>query len=459
MTLLRPSGEWVISLETKKLSYKKRYLIYISLGIVILIALIFVVNGSFFETYYTKGKLNLMKSAYADINQAVLDGEYDSEEFESEFNALCEKDNVSMVILDTDNSTLIGSTQDNEALSRRLLGYIFGRAEMVDTKTVEEAEKYSIYRGFEPQTQTEYLDMFGILDNGYLFLIRSSIAGMQESVRISSRFFNIVIAVVCVALVVLLVVVSRAVALAELKEKNEQLERDIAQKEKIDEMRKEFLSNVSHELKTPIALIQGYAEGLKEAVNSDEESRDFYCDVIMDEASKMNGMVKKLLDLNHIEFGDIELNPVDFDIVSVISNYLSASDILIKQKEVNLTFEDSDPVYVCADEYYVEEVFNNYFSNALNHVDGEKKISIRVEKLDSFAKISVFNTGENIPEESLPQIWDKFYNVDKARTREYGGSGVGLSIVKAIVEKMGGEYGAVNYNEGVEFYFTVRLSD
>ena len=109
--------------------------------------------------------------------------------------------------------------------------------------------------------------------------------------------------------------------ISELKTANNELLKDIEKKDKIDEMRKEFLSNVSHELKTPIALIQGYAEGLKEGINSDEESREFYCDVIMDEANKMNIMVKKLLTLNQLEFGNDVVNMERFDIVALIKNY------------------------------------------------------------------------------------------------------------------------------------------
>ncbi len=120
--------------------------------------------------------------------------------------------------------------------------------------------------------------------------------------------------------------------ISELKTANNELQRDIEQKTQIDEMRKEFLSNVSHELKTPIALIQGYAEGLKECINDDAESRDFYCEVIMDEARKMNTMVKNLLSLNQLEFGNDVVTMERFDIVSLIRNVLNSSKILMEQK-------------------------------------------------------------------------------------------------------------------------------
>ena len=106
------------------------------------------------------------------------------------------------------------------------------------------------------------------------------------------------------------------ITISELKSANNELQLDLQKKTEIDEVRKEFLSNVSHELKTPIALIQGYAEGLMENVNDDEENRKFYCEVIMDEADKMNQMVKKLLTLNEIEFGSNQTNFERFDMVT-----------------------------------------------------------------------------------------------------------------------------------------------
>ena len=242
----------------------------------------------------------------------------------------------------------------------------------------------------------------------------------------------------------------------ELKNANIALQDDIAKKEEIDEMRKEFLSNVSHELKTPIALIQGYAEGLKEGINDDAESRDFYCEVIMDEASKMNIMVKKLLTLNQLEFGNDSANMDRFDIVDMVRNYIKSAELLARQKEVTIKFDDYDPIFVWGDEFKIEEVLQNYYSNALNHIDGEKIVEIKLVQHDNKVRVSVFSTGKPIPEDSIGHIWEKFYKVDKARTREYGGSGVGLSIVKAIMEGMHQDYGVINYDNGVEFYFELE---
>ena len=212
-------------------------------------------------------------------------------------------------------------------------------------------------------------------------------------------------------------------------------------------------------MKTPIALIQGYAEGLKECINDDAESRDFYCEVIMDEASKMNQMVKKLLTLNQLEFGNDTVTMERFDIITLIKGVVQSASILAQQKEAKILFQEEGPVYVWADEFKVEEVVTNYVSNALNHVDGEKVIEIKVVRLDGKVRVTVFNTGQPIPKDDLEKIWIKFYKVDKARTRAYGGSGIGLSIVKAIMDSFHQKCGAVNFDNGVEFWFELDASE
>ena len=245
-------------------------------------------------------------------------------------------------------------------------------------------------------------------------------------------------------------------AISQLKTANNELQRDIERKTQIDDMRKEFLSNVSHELKTPLALISGYAEGLKECVQDDPESRDFYCDVIIDEAGKMNNMVKKLLTLNQLEFGNEQAKMDRFDIMQLIRGKVNSAQILAKQKDASLEAEGPDELFVWGDEFMVEEVLTNYLSNAFNHVNGERRVAVSAACENEKCRVTVFNTGDNIPEEELDKLWIKFYKVDKARTREYGGSGVGLSIVKAIMDSMHQDYGVYNTPEGVVFWFELE---
>ena len=245
--------------------------------------------------------------------------------------------------------------------------------------------------------------------------------------------------------------------ISELKKANNSLQKDIEQKDKLEKMRNEFLGNVSHELKTPIALIQGYAEGLKEGVNEDAESREFYCDVIMDEASKMNQMVKNLLTLNQLEFGDEDIVFERFNLTALVKGVLQSMEIMADQAGAKIMLHTEEDIYAWADEFKVEQVVRNYVSNACHHVSGDMVIEVKMVQKDGKVRVSVFNTGHPIPEADAPHIWDKFYKVDKAHTREYGGNGIGLSIVKAIMKSFNQEYGVKNYDNGVEFWFELDV--
>ncbi|MBE5836388.1 MAG: HAMP domain-containing protein [Butyrivibrio sp.] len=464
-----------------------------------------VINLFFMEQFYVQNKREAIIQAYRSIAQAISDGDITSEEFDVEITHICERYNIEMIVLDADSLTIKSSANNAEQLTKILWDNILDSDNNNDKEIIDIGEGYTLQIEKDRATGRKYLEMWGVVGAGNLILVRSTMESIKDSVSISNTFMAYVGVIAIVVGSVVILYISKKITdpikrlylisdkmknlnfeakyentenynneidilgqnmnelsetleqtIKELKNANITLKQDIAQKEEIDEMRKEFLSNVSHELKTPIALIQGYAEGLREGINDDPESRDFYCDVIMDEASKMNIMVKKLLTLNQLEFGNEKANMDRFDIVELVRNYIKSAELLARQKEATIQFDVEEPIFVWGDEFKVEEVLQNYYSNALNHIDGEKIIEIKVVKLDNHARVSVFNTGKPIPKESIGHIWEKFYKVDKARTREYGGSGVGLSIVKAIMESMNQAYGVINYDNGVEFYFELE---
>lgn len=366
---------------------------------------------------------------------------------------------------------------------------------------IQRGNGFSVYKVMDNRIGSNYIELFGQLSSGEFVYLRTNFQSMKENVQIFNRFMGYVACGALIAAMILMVLIGNSLTkpilqiadiakqmaelnfevrypvetadeigvlgnsinvlsetlestISELKAANNELQNDIQDKIQIDEMRKEFLSNVSHELKTPIALIQGYAEGLQDNITDDQESRDFYCEVIIDEANKMNKMVKKLLTLNQIEFGKEQINFERFDIIQVIRSVIQSASLLAEQKGARIILsEDYGSAYVWADEYMVEEVITNYISNAINHVEGEKRIQVSLQQQADKLRISVFNTGQPIPEEELDKVWIKFYKVDKARTREYGGSGIGLSIVKAIVDSMNQKCGVMNRKDGVEFWF------
>ena len=479
-------------------------LTYLAL-IVIVVGSCILVNSFFLDKYYLRNKVNVLKSAYTTINEAL--NASDKDELALEVQRLRDTYNLNVVVLNESMGTIISSVNDTDFIQRQLLKNMFGGKELDKSeKLIEEGANYTIQIRSDVMTQDKYIEMWGVIGTDNVFIIRSAMDSIAESVSISNRFLIYIGIAAGVVSILCGLWASRRISkpiseltsisermksldfnakytgkdrneigvlgeninelsetlestISELKSANASLERDIARKTQIDDMRKEFLSNVSHELKTPIALIQGYAEGLKDCVNDDDESREFYCDVIVDESAKMNNIVGKLLTLNQLEFGNEQITMERFDITEVISGYLQSAEILLKQHEARLDFDPQGQIWAWGDADKALEGFNNYFSNALNHLSGERIIDIRIQKSDNKVRVSVYNTGENIPEEEVDHIWEKFYKVDKARTREYGGSGVGLSIVKAIQDSMGEAYGVINHTNGVEFYFELDGSE
>ena len=461
------------------------------------------INMNFLEPYYVSQKEDAFIKMYARLKGAMESGSIETQEELEEIWQIAENNNLSYLIVDETYSRMFTNVNDMDMLKRQLAGYMLNQAQKTG-KVLESTEEYEIARSRNPWNKEEYIEMWGTFDDGSVFLIRSPIESIKESAEISNRFL-IYIGCTAVAVCILfiwyfskrltapileLATLSERMAnldfnakytsggsneignlgdnfnrmserlesaISELKSANNRLLKDIEQKEKLEQMRNDFLGNVSHELKTPIALIQGYAEGLKEGVKDDAESREFYCDVIMDEAAKMNQMVRSLLELNQLEFGDEKMKFERFDLTELVRGILQSMDILAQQDGVEVIFRQETPVYVWADEYKVEQVVRNYVSNAFHHVSLEKIIEVKIKILQDKARVTVFNTGTAIPEEDVGRIWDKFYKVDKAHTREYGGNGIGLSIVKAIMESFRQKYGVINYDNGVEFWFELDV--
>lgn len=490
------NGIQVRGLGIKK-SIKAR-LIVTFVGIVVIAFMLIALSNSFLlERYYVAKKTDAIQEVYEKLNQ------YDSltSDKAQSLKSICIEKNISWVILDTNHSEILDYDSRNaNRLYASLFGYITGVAP-AKSSTLEETDNYTLE--VNRDMDMDYLDMWGILDNNNVFLIRLPMAGISDSIQISNMFYlytgMIVVAISILAIWFLSQRLTKPLeeltdisirmsnldfnakyesggedeigvlgqnfnkmskeleqTISELKTANNELQKDIEKKERIDDMRKEFLSNVSHELKTPIALIQGYAEGLKECINDEAESRDFYCEVIIDEAAKMNNMVKKLLTLNQLEFGNDQISMECFDLTELVRGVVNSAQLLADQKDAQILFVQDTSVYVWGDEFKIEEVVTNYVSNAINHIDGERKIEIKMQRMEGHIRLSVFNTGKPIPEEDIDKIWIKFYKVDKARTREYGGSGIGLSIVKAIMESMNQKFGVKNYENGVEFWFELE---
>jgi signal transduction histidine kinase len=467
------------------------------------VLLCWLLNTTLLERYYSKMKTNQLVSGYNMIDRAAKQDLLSDDTFDVQLERLCDNGNIELLIVSSDGTVIRSTSNDNGNLLNRFMDVLFGANADKGRREVISADNYRVLEVTDNRMSSEYLVLWGTLSDGNLIMMRTALESIRESVEIANRFLAYIGVVGVFFSAILVVLVTRRItrpirklteisrqmaeldftakyedeggskeiellgqnmnqlseslerAIGELKTANNELKSDIEKKEKIDEMRKEFLSNVSHELKTPLALIQGYAEGLQECINDDEKSRSFYCEVITDEANKMNQMVQKLLTLNHLEFGNDPVTFDRFDITELISGVIGNSTLMLRQNEIQLSFEEA-PAYVWGDEFQIEEVITNYLSNAIHYASGDKRIYISYQDRGQLLRVCVFNSGSHIPEEDIDRVWDKFYKVDKARTRAYGGSGIGLSIVKAIMESHHQECGVCNYKDGVEFWMELE---
>lgn len=457
-----------------------------------------IANIFFLEDFYTNNKKEDLLYTRNQLEIVYSQNLVNNETSQRLIQRIIEKSNIDYIVQDQNGKVLNSTNQEEEWLRYQLTSYQLDRNPN-KLKIITETDNYEIVTALDPRNDLEYLEMWGYFPTGEAYILRTPMESIQASADLTARFLLYVASIVMILSIgfvwhfgrkittpiLELAEISKSMAnlefdvkyegnyfdeieilghnfnvmsdklkdtISELKTVNNELLQDIEMKEQAESMRTEFLANVSHELKTPIALIQGYAEGLKENVTQDAENKEFYCEVIMDEAEKMNQLVKNMLQLNQLEFGSSDAVVEQFDIMELIQGVIQSMDILVKQKEVRLNLETNKKVYVWGDQFKIEHVVRNYITNALNHVEYDKIINIKVTEGDK-VRIAVFNTGDRIPDEDINRIWDKFYKVDKARTREYGGNGIGLSVVKAIMTSMHQEFGVKNYNNGVEFWF------
>ena len=497
----------------RKILKSVRAKLFLTLCVVVLMIILFfvIINNAVLETYYYYSTKERFLEIYNEISSNIsklYDGEKDS--YSLELEKISMNNNVEIVILDGEdevfcsNKNYISSFGNIVDISYDIDYSIFNKSDYMYSK-----DGVTIRRMLNKKDGITYILLNAKVDENKYMYMRTPVTPIQNSVSISNRVIIIMgfVVVILCGFIIMIIAEKFTKPIEELNEianemsnlnfkrkyrindsedeinelgksintlsdkleetieqlqvNNSELEKDIEEKSKIDDMRKQFISDVSHELKTPIALIQGYAEGLVENVNSDEESKKFYAEVILDESNKMDKLVKRLLELMKLEYEDRKFNDTNFDIVELINSVIKSSQVVLKEQDIEIDFKEKNPIMVYADDFYIEQVISNYFTNAIKNVEkvgGKKqiKISIKKGKEDKKYRVSVYNTGKTISQENLNRIWTRFYKIDESRDRSKGGTGIGLSLVKAIMTKYNSKYGVVNKKDGVEFYFEVK---
>ncbi|AYD40515.1 HAMP domain-containing protein [Clostridium fermenticellae] len=243
-------------------------------------------------------------------------------------------------------------------------------------------------------------------------------------------------------------------SLNSLRSANLKLEKDIEKERELEKMRKEFVAAASHELKTPISLIEGYAEAIKDGVFSDSKEHDYYLDVIIDESKIMGNLVYDMLQISQLESGRLILNKENFYLDKMLDDIISKFSTLINQKNIELHAKIDKSVKINADWNKIEQVINNFLTNAIRYTNKNEIINIYLKYDNPYFTFSIENSSNPMSDEQLSKIWDRFYKVDKSGNRKLGGTGLGLTIVKNILILHKFDFGVRNTALGIEFYFS-----
>lgn len=495
-------------IRTNLKSVRVKLFFTLTITVMVIIFVLIILNNFVLESFYIYSKEQNLKSVYTNLNDYYQKNSTQTEideQLEAKLEEIAVKNNFDIVLKD-EQDVIIYSSDKDFFFTLAQINESTGRTEFNEGQVLEDDNKATISKITDLKNNLTYLLLSAKLDNGYHLYMRIPINSIQESVKISNNFLYLIAGITILIAAIIVTVVSRKFTdpilelnniakkmsnfdfshkyritdaddeinnlgksinimsdklertINQLRNTNIELEKDVEEKSKINEMRATFISDVSHELKTPIALIQGYSEGLLENVNSDEESRKFYAEVILDETNKMDKLVKQLLDLMKLEYGKREFDNKVFSLTELEQSVIKKSTVMLEEKNIKMKFNAKDKINAFADDFYIEQVLTNYFTNAVKNakeIDGEKFIEIKniVNPKSNKIRITVFNTGNNIKEEELERIWKRFYKADSSRKRDDGGSGIGLSFVKAIMTNYQNKYGVINKENGVEFYF------
>lgn len=480
----------------KAKSVRVKLFLILCLVVLSIIAFLILVNSFVLEKYYQYTKSNNLKSTYALIN-SYYTGQISVDNISDELDKISISNNFDIIIKDNENVAIYMSNKDFLSSIRKVINF-WGMDKKQEATIIEQEDNIEIKRIVDTETKMTYMLLKGTLDNGFVAYIRLPMSSITESVQISNKFLYLIACIVIIVGGIVIIYISKqfsspiseisAIAkkmanldfsqkyvvkdddeinelgkninimseklegtINQLRSTNIELERDIERKSKIDEMRKSFISDVSHELKTPITSIMGYADTLLET-DHDKAIETKFLGVISSEAKRMSKLVTDLLSLSRFDSNKTNIVKEEFDLGELAKKCQEKLQIEIDKKNLQvhcLVTANVPPVY--AEKDGIERVIINILSNSIKYTNENGTINIYVGFVYNDAYIKFIDTGIGIPEEDLERIFERFYRVDKARTREMGGTGLGLSIAKEILDRNNGTIDIKSkLNEGTE---------
>lgn len=449
------------------------YLVIFSLGILLFLWLFQIM---FLNKYYHWYKNNEMIKVSAKVLVA-----YENKDYEQLMDAISYRDGVCVEII-RDNQIIYqtsginrGCVVSNYSDDNLLHPY---QIEFIESDILEkEYQLVNGHHGNDILVRALKLD-----DNSHLF-VNASLVPMDSTIVILKNQFIYVTTIVLILSFVVSYYISRRIAapivninksarelavgnydvnfdneedIYELSELSGTLNYTKEELSKTEALRREFLANISHDLKTPLTMIKAYAEMIRDISHKDIKKTTEHLNVIISETDRLNLLVNDILELSKIQTKTIELDIKEFDLVKLTKNIISKYDILVEQDDFLFNVNAPSKVIVKADEKRIEQVMFNLINNAVNYTGIDKKVLININETKDKYVVSVIDTGKGIREEELGLIWDKFLKLDKTYSRDINGSGLGLSIVKNILEAHNFQYGVKSkINKGTTFYFEI----
>ncbi|NRT91643.1 ATP-binding protein [Clostridium beijerinckii] len=442
-----------------------------------------ILNSVFLESYYIYKNKGVLVSVSQKIKDEYMEGEKDNYQYADTIQSV---DNINTIIVDNNydikyNSIRPKSNDEEKRLSKEIKQTIIGNEKRL-------SKKYVYYIDEKNNDQRTKLVFVSQIENGDFIILKKSFKSIHESVVIANQFYILAGFIVMIIGAIFIIIFSNKITkpiiemskIAEnisnlkfdkvvnidskdeigrlgnsINKISEKLNKSIDELKQDVERKKELVRNMSHELKTPIGIIKGYAEGIKFGVANDRETIDKYCSILVEECDRMDSLVKELLHYSMMEGGMIKLNIVSFDVNEFLGKIVERFKPAIDEKNITFTLECVKDFEIHADRDLLEKAINNFITNAIDHVKGRRIINIIGKKEENKIKIGVFNTGDNICEEEMDKLWDVCYKVDRSRSRKYGGHGIGLSLVRLIAQLHGGITKIKNMEDGVTFYLEI----
>ena len=457
----------------KKNRLKNKIWFYLFVFAAVIICCIWFLQIFSLDIYYELSKKSEIKNIATTVSKAYTSGDYteilNKLSFEEDVCIeIAEKNNISYSTDSTTRGCLINSREINDyKLSFMLSG-----------------EKYITYKIIHPKFKNKTL-IYGlkIEDDIYVF-ISASLEPIGSTVSLLKKQLILVLIIVLIISFLIGNVVSKKISkpmeninktskeiskgnydvifdtktdITEIKELGESLNEMAIELSKTEELRRDLLANVSHDLKTPLTLIKANAEMVKDLTYKNKDKREKNLNTIIEEVDRLNLLVEDILDLSKIQSKSVELNLEKFNLNTLIKETINKFEILCEKDGYIIDYEGFD-VEVTADKKKLQQTIYNLINNAINYTGEDKKVYIKLFKINNIVRVEFIDTGKGIDEEDIKYIWDKYYKVDKKYKRVTYGTGLGLSIVKDILKLHGFNYGVESKKgNGTKFYFGIKI--